>query len=143
MALVPHGFWIGGKGTLDNVLVVDLTLKRPAVTQRLRRDADGIEGLAFHPNGGFAVISCLETGQDLTKTSHLATVDLTQRLVRVLNYLPIKRVPERIKFSPDRSQRFVQTTFANHIVVFSVDGMNLIREPFVLPRTDTGPGMGC
>ncbi len=32
-ALVLHDFGIGGKGTLDDVLIVDLSLERPVVTQ--------------------------------------------------------------------------------------------------------------
>ena len=63
---------------LKNVLsVVDLTLERPIVTQRLRQVGDGLESLAFHPSGRFAVVTCLDKGPDVLVASHLATVDLT------------------------------------------------------------------
>ncbi len=138
IALVPHSFGIGGKGTLEDLLIVDLTLDRPKVIQRLRQVADGIESLAFDPNGRFAVISCLGTGMDISTTSHLATIDLTTRPVRVLSYIPVEPVPEGIEFTEDGSQLFVQTTFTNQIVVFDVKGMTLRRSPYVL-LTGYGP----
>lgn len=138
IALVPHSFGVGGKGTLDDLLIVDLRLDRPRVTQRLRQVADGIESLAFDPKGRFAVISCLGTGMDITRTSHPATVDLTTRPARILSYIPVEPVPEGIEFTEDGSQLFVQTTFTNHIVVFDVEGMTLRRSPYVL-FTGYGP----
>ncbi len=137
-ALVPHSFGVGGKGTLDDLLIVDLNVDPPKVTQRLRQVADGIESLAFDPKGCFAVISCLGTGADITTTSHLAIVDLTTQPARILSYIPVDPVPEGIEFTEDGSQLFVQTTFTNHIVVFDVEGMTLRRNPFVLP-TGYGP----
>jgi 6-phosphogluconolactonase (cycloisomerase 2 family) len=133
-ALVLHDFGVGGKGTLDDVLLVDLTLAKPEVTQRLPQVGDGLESLAFHPSGRFAVICCLNKGANITTTSHLATVDLTSRPLRVLNYLPIDPVPEGIEFTADGKQLFVQAALANHIVVFDVDAdaMLLQRSPFVL-----------
>jgi hypothetical protein len=131
-AIVPHDFGTGGKGMLDDVLIVDLSLPIPMVTQRLREVADGMESLAFHPSGRFAVIACLTKGPDVGTTSHLATIDLAVRPARVLNYMPIDPVPEGIEFTPDGSQLFVQTTLANHIALFHVDGMLLRRSPFVL-----------
>ena len=132
MAIVLHDFGDGGTGSLDDVLIVDLSLPRPRVTQRLPQLADGLESLAFHPSGQFVVISCLTKGPDVVTTSHLATIDLTERPVRLLNYMPVDPVPEGIEFTPDGSQLFVQTTLANHIVVYDVDGMILRRSPFVL-----------
>jgi hypothetical protein len=133
-ALVLHDFGVGGKGTLDDVLLVDLTLAKPEVTQRLPQVGDGLESLAFHPSGRFAVICCLNKGANITTTSHLATVELTSRPLRVLNYLPIDPVPEGIEFTADGKQLFVQAALANHIVVFDVDAdaMLLQRSPFVL-----------
>jgi DNA-binding beta-propeller fold protein YncE len=132
MALVLHDFGIGGKGTLDDVLVVDLSLDRPVVTQRVRQVGDGLESLAFHPSGRFAVVCCLDKGPDVAMASHLATLDLTTHPVRLLSHIPIEPVPEGIEFTPDGSKLFVQTTLANQIVVFDVDGMNLRRSPLVL-----------
>jgi sugar lactone lactonase YvrE len=59
-------------------------------------------------------------------------VDLTTHPARLLNHIPVDAVPEGIEFTADGSQLFVQTTLANHIMVFDVDGMNLRRSPFVL-----------
>ena len=137
---MPHSFGVGGKGTLDDLLIVDLSLNRPQVTQRLRQVADGIRGSGVSPKRCFAVISCLGTGMDITTTSHLATVDLTTRPASVLNYIPIDPVPEGIEFSADGLQLFVQTTFTNHVFVFDVDPQAnvLWRSPFVL-LTGYGP----
>ncbi len=131
-ALVLHDYGIGGKGTLDDVLIVDLSAERPVVTQRIRQVGDGLESLAFHPSGRFAVVCCLDKGPDIMMASHLATVDLTAHPARVLNHIPVDAVPEGIEFTADGSKLFVQTTLANHIMVFDVDGMNLHRSPFVL-----------
>ena len=132
VALVLHDYGIGGKGTLDDVLIVDLSLERPVVTQRLRQVGDGLESLAFHPSGRFAVVCCLDKGPDVATASHLATVDLTTHPARLLNHIPVDAIPEGIEFTADGSKLFVQTTLANHIMVFDVDGMNLRRSPFVL-----------
>ncbi len=138
IALVPHSFGVGGKGTLEDLLIVDLSLDRPIVTQRLCQVADGMESVAFHPSGRFAIVSCLGTGMDISTMSHLATLDLTTRPARILNYIPIEPVPEGIEFSPDGSQLFVQTTFANQVAVFDVDGLTLHRSRYVL-MTGYGP----
>jgi hypothetical protein len=131
-AIVLHDFGVGGKGTLDDVLIVDLTLDQPAVTQRIRQVADGLESLAFHPSGRFAVICCLDKGPDVATASHLATLDLTTTPARLLNAIPFEAIPEGIEFSAGGSQLFVQSTLANYIVVFDVDDMHLSRSPYVL-----------
>jgi DNA-binding beta-propeller fold protein YncE len=132
-AIVLHDWGIGGKGTRDDVLIVDLDRNPPAITERVCQVADGLESLAFHPSGRFAVISCLEKGSDAITTSHLAVIDVTTRPARLLSYIPIEPFPEGIEFTPDGSKLFVGTTLANHIVVFDVDGFALLRSPFVLP----------
>jgi len=43
-----------------------------------------------------------------------------------------------IEFSPDGSMLFVQATTAHHIDVYGVEGMKLVRGPYVL-RTGEGP----
>jgi len=132
-AIVLHDWGIGGKGTRDDVLIVDLDRNPPVITERVRQVADGLESLAFHPSGRFAVISCLEKMADLTTTSHLAVIDLATRPARLLSHIPIEPFPEGIEFTPDGSKLFVGATLANHIVVFDVDGFALRRSPFVLP----------
>jgi pimeloyl-ACP methyl ester carboxylesterase len=137
-AIVLHDMGEGGKGTLDDVLIVDLSGDTAAVTERVSQIADGLENVAVHPSGDFAVVCCLEGGLDVTSVSHLAVIDLTTRPARVLSYTPIELIPEGMEFTADGSQLFVGSTTAQHIAVFDVDGFTLRRSPFVL-RTGHGP----
>src|SRR5947208_2685996 len=58
--VIPNGFGGPSKGRLDPVFLADLTLDRPAVTEVIPQVADGIESVAVHPGGRFAVLSCLD-----------------------------------------------------------------------------------
>ena len=40
---------------LCDVLIADLTLERPRITQVVKQVGDGLESFAFHPNGKMAV----------------------------------------------------------------------------------------
>ena len=123
-------------GVLDDVLVLDLT-GDVRVSQSIVQVADGLESLAFHPSGDFAVVSCLNT-YGPSVTSHLAVIDLTGEGARLLHHLPIERIPEGIEFTPDGRKLFVGATLANHIVVYDVRGKDLFRSPYVL-TTGWGP----
>jgi DNA-binding beta-propeller fold protein YncE len=123
-------------GKLDDVLVLDLT-GDVRISQRISQVADGLESLAIHPSGEFAVVSCLDA-YGPSVTSHLAVIDLKGDEARVLHHLPIERIPEGIEFTPDGRRLFVGATLANHIVVFDVRGTDLIRSPYVL-TTGWGP----
>lgn len=138
--LAPNGFGQGRKGHLDDVLSIDMTLDPPEVTEVIPQAADGIESLAFHPSGRFAVIACLEELPPLALDtySHLAVIDLTSKPARLLYHVNVEGVPEGIEFTPDGSQLSVQCTSANHIAVFGVNGFQLKRGPFVI-RTGHGP----
>jgi WD40 repeat protein len=124
----------GTKGSLDDVLSIDMTMDPPMVTEVISQVADGIESLAFHPAGHMAVIACLEELPPLAHNtySHLAVVDLTTRPARLLYHVDVEAVPEGIEFTPDGSQLFVQTSSAHRIVVFDVDRFLLKRSPFVI-----------
>jgi len=130
----------GSKGTLDDILSIDMTLRQPRVTEIIGQVSDGLESIAFHPSGGFAVISCLQEDPMLAHDSysHLAVVDLKARPARVLYYVPVEPYPEGIAFTKDGNQLFVQLTTANHIASFDVEGMMLKRSPFVI-RVGHGP----
>lgn len=132
--LVPNGGGQGSKGTLDDILVVDMTMSPPTVTEVIPQVADGIESLAFHPSGRFAVISCLDDvpARAHLSFSHLAVVDMTSRPARVLYHVNVEPIPEGIEFTPDGSQLFVQLTHAHHIAVFDVEGLLIKRSPFNL-----------
>jgi DNA-binding beta-propeller fold protein YncE len=138
--LVPNGGGSGTKGTLDDVLSIDMTLSPPAVTEVIAQVADGIESVAFHPQGHMAVVACLEEFRIRAHNtySHLAVIDLTSKPARLLYHVNVEAIPEGIEFSPDGSQLFVGLTSANHIAVFDVDRFLIRRSPFVI-RVGHGP----
>ena len=138
--LMPNGSGIGTKGILDDILSIDMTMDPPMVTEVIRQVADGMESLAFHPNGHMAVVACLEEFRIRAHVtySHLAVVDLTKKPAEVLYYVNIEAVPEGIEFSPDGTQLFIGTTSGNHLTVFDVDDFTITRHPFVI-RVGHGP----
>lgn len=138
--IIPNGRHIGSKGTLAPVFLADATLEPPAVTEVIPQVADGIEGVAVHPSGKFAVLSCLEDSPRLVHQaySHLAVIDLAAQPARLLYHLDVESLPEGMEFSPDGSQLFVGLTYAHRIAVYDVDGLRLKRSPFVM-RVGHGP----
>jgi DNA-binding beta-propeller fold protein YncE len=138
--IIPNGWHNGSKGTLDPVFIADLTLEPPAVTEVVPQVGDGMEGVAVHPSGKFAVLSCLDDSPRLVHQaySHLAVIDLSSKPARLLYHLDVESLPEGMEFSPDGSQLFVGLTYAHRIVVFDVDGFRLKRNPFVI-RVGHGP----
>lgn len=138
--LVPNGSGIGTKGRLDDILIVDMSLDPPEATEVISQVADGIESLAFHPDGHIAVIACLEELPPLAHNTYsdLAVVDMTSSPPRLLYRIDVEAVPEGIEFTRDGSQLFVQLTQAHRIAVFDVDQFLLKRSPFVI-RVGHGP----
>jgi hypothetical protein len=59
-ALVLNGLATSGKPRLDDVLIVDLSLQTPMVTDVIPQVGDGLENVAVHPNGNMAVVSCID-----------------------------------------------------------------------------------
>src|SRR6185369_11717116 len=53
--IIPNGRHVGSKGTLDPVFLADVEHNPPTVTEVIPQVADGIEGVAVHPSGMFAV----------------------------------------------------------------------------------------
>lgn len=139
-ALVPNGFGSGSKGTLDDVHIIDMTLNPPQVTEVIPQVADGMESVAFHPQGHMAVIACLEEFRIRAHItySHLAVVDMTNSPPRILSYQNIEAIPEGIEFSPAGDKLFVGVTSGNHISVFDVEGLIIKRHPYVI-RVGHGP----
>ena len=133
--LSPNGKGLGSKGTLDDVLLVDMTITPPTVTNVIPQVADGMESVAVHPQGKLAVVACLDAHRGYC---HLAVIDLVASPARLLYHLDIEPIPEGMEFSPDGSKLFVGATTANRIVVFEVDGYMLKRSPFVI-RVGHGP----
>jgi DNA-binding beta-propeller fold protein YncE len=138
--IIPNGWHNGSRGALAPVFIANVTLKTPTVTEVVPQVADGIEGVAVHPSGKFAVLSCLEDSPRLVHQaySHLAVIDLTAKPARLLYHLDVESLPEGMEFSPDGSQLFVGLTYAHRIAVFDVDGFRLKRSPFVI-RVGHGP----
>ena len=117
-------------GLLDDVVVVDLT--ENIVVHSVGQVSDGLESVAIHPSGEFAVISSLNA-MPWSVTSHLAVISLLSDSAELLYSLPIEALPEGIEFSKSGEQLFVGSTLANHISVYKVEGMMLTRLPQVLP----------
>lgn len=138
--IIPNGWHNGSKGTLAPVFIADTMGEAPTVTEVIPQVADGIEGVALHPSGKFAVLSCLEDSPRLVHqaSSHLAVIDLNSRPARLLYHLDVESLPEGMEFSPDGSQLFVGLTYAHRIAVYDVDGLRLKRNPYVL-RVGHGP----
>ena len=144
--LIPNAAGVGTKGTLDEVLSVDMTRDPPMVTEVIPQVCDGIESLAYHPSGQFVVLSCLEEipagAAGLPKApvaySRLVVVDLTTRPTRRLYGVDVRGVPEGIEFTPDGTQLFVQLTAAHQLTVFDVEGSLLKKHPFSI-RLGHGP----
>ena len=134
-ALVLNGLGIAGKPPLDAVLSIDMIATPPTVTDIIPDVAQGLESLAFHPSGKFAVVTCL----DGPYTGHLAVIDLASPTMTILYYITVDAFTQGIEFSPDGSMLFVQSTKSNHINVYAVDGYKLTKHPYVL-RTGEGPG---
>jgi hypothetical protein len=138
--VIPNGWHNGSRGALAPVFIADVTLEPPSVAEVVPQVADGIEGVAVHPGGKFAVLSCLEDSPRLVHQaySHLAVIDLRSKPARLLYHLDVESLPEGMEFSPDGSQLFVGLTYAHRIAVFDVEGFRLKRNPFVL-RVGHGP----
>jgi hypothetical protein len=138
--IIPNGWHNGSRGALAPVFIADVTLDPPEVTDVIPQVADGIEGVAVHPGGKLAVLSCLEDSPRVVNQaySHLAVIDLASKPARLLYHLDVESLPEGMEFSPDGSQLFVGLTYAHRIAVFDVDGYRLRRSPFVM-RVGHGP----
>lgn len=134
-ALALNGLGIAGNPPLDAVLSIDMTATPPIVTDIIPNVAQGLESLAFHPSGKFAVVTCL----DGPYTGHLAVIDMASPTMTILYYITVDAFTQGIEFSPDGSMLFVQSTKSNHITVYAVDGYKLTKHPYVL-RTGEGPG---
>ena len=57
--VVLNGGGMSDKGRLDDVLSIDMTMATPEVTEVVPGVADGLESLAFHPDGKMVVVACL------------------------------------------------------------------------------------
>ena len=109
--------------TFDNginfadILIADLTLKKPKITGVIKQVGDGIESFAFHPNGKLAVATCLEK----TKNS-LAVIDISSEKPKILYYLDAAGGSQGIEFSPEGDKLFLGSPAHGRIEVYDVKG---------------------
>ena len=109
--------------TFDNginfadILIADLTLKKPKITGVIKQVGDGIESFAFHPNGKLAVATCLEK----TKNS-LAVIDISSKKPKILYYLDAAGGSQGIEFSPEGDKLFLGSPAHGRIEVYDVKG---------------------
>ena len=138
--VIPNGWHNGSRGALAPVFIAEVTPTSATVTEVVPQVADGIEGVAVHPSGKFAVLSCLEDSPRVVNQaySHLAVIDLSSKPVKLLYHLDVESLPEGMEFSPDGTQLFVGLTYAHRIAVFDVEGFRLKRSPYVM-RVGHGP----
>ena len=137
-ALTLNGWGIPAKGSLDDVLSIDLTLDKPMVTEVVPQVGDGLESIAYSPDGKLAVVTCLNYEPKASDgASSLAVLDLTSVPIRLLYHTDTAGAPQGIEFSPSGDKLFVGSPVANRIVVYDVDGFRIKRSPFFL---QTGHG---
>ena len=100
-----------------DVLIADLTLKKPKITRVIKQVCDGLESFAFHPNGKMAVATCLEK----TKNS-LAILDISDENPKVLYYLDAAGGSQGVEFTPEGDKLFLGSPAHGRIEVYDVVG---------------------
>ena len=102
---------------LCDVLIADLTLEKPRITQVIKQVGDGLESFAFHPNGKMAVVTCLEQ----TKNS-LAVLDIESNPPRLLYHLDAASSSQGVEFTPEGDRLFLGSPGHGRIEVYDVVG---------------------
>ena len=107
-----------GNGTdFCDILIADLTLKKPMITNVVKQVADGVESFAFHPNGKMAVATGLSRDHNC-----IAVLDIKSSPARLLYTLDAKGIGQGIEFTPEGDKLFVGSAIAGRIEVFDVTG---------------------
>ena len=113
-ALISQRTYDNGIDFAD-ILIADLTLKKPKITDVIKQVGDGIESFAFHPNGKMAVATCLEK-----RKNSLAVLDISSDNPRVLYYLDAAGGSQGIEFSPEGDKLFLGSPAHGRIEVYDV-----------------------
>jgi len=113
-ALISQRTYDNGIDFAD-IFIVDLTLKKPKITDVIKQVGDGIESFAFHPNGKMAVATCLEK-----RKNSLAVLDVSSDNPRVLYYLDAAGGSQGIEFSPEGDKLFLGSPAHGRIEVYDV-----------------------
>ena len=108
---------------LSDILIVDLTLDKPAITSVIKHVGPGVESFAFHPNGKMAVATCL----GVYKNS-IAVLDIASKPARLLYHLDAGGVGQCIEFTPEGDKLFVGSNAASRIEVYDVMGEFELRK---------------
>ena len=108
---------------LSDILIVDLTLDKPAITSVIKHVGPGVESFAFHPNGKMAVATCL----GVYKNS-IAVLDIASKPARLLYHLDAGGVGQGIEFTPEGDKLFVGSNAASRIEVYDVMGEFELRK---------------
>ena len=111
---------------LADVLIVDLTLEKPMVTEVIKQVGDGLESFAFHPDGKMAVVTCLEK----SSKNSLAVLDIESKPAKVLYYLDAAAFSQGVEFTPEGDKLFLGSTRNARIEVYDVLGdFELVKNP--------------
>jgi WD40 repeat protein len=113
-ALISQRTYDNGIDFAD-ILIADLTLKKPKITGVIKQVGDGIESFAFHPNGKMAVATCLEK-----RKNSLAVLDVSSENPKVLYYLDAAGGSQGIEFSPEGDKLFLGSPAHGRIEVYDV-----------------------
>ena len=108
---------------LSDILIVDLTLGKPAITSVIKHVGPGVESFAFHPNGKMVVATCL----GVYKNS-IAVLDIASKPARLLYHLDAGGVGQGIEFTPEGDKLFVGSNAASRIEVYDVMGEFELRK---------------
>jgi len=108
---------------LSDILIVDLTLDKPAITSVIKHVGPGVESFAFHPNGKMVVATCL----GVYKNS-IAVLDIASKPARLLYHLDAGGVGQGIEFTPEGDKLFVGSNAASRIEVYDVMGEFELRK---------------
>ena len=118
---------------LSDILIVDLTLDKPAITSVIKHVGPGVESFAFHPNGKMAVATCL----GVYKNS-IAVLDIASKPARLLYHLDAGGVGQGIEFTPEGDKLFVGSNAASRIEVYDVMGEFELRKNQKFLKTGYG-----
>ena len=100
-----------------DILIADLTLKKPKITSVIKQVCDGLESFAFHPNGKMAVATCLEKSKN-----SLAVLDISDKNAKVLYYLDAAGGSQGVEFTPEGDKLFLGSPAHGRIEVYDVIG---------------------
>ena len=118
---------------LSDILIVDLTLDKPAITSVIKHVGPGVESFAFHPNGKMVVATCL----GVYKNS-IAVLDIASKPARLLYHLDAGGVGQGIEFTPEGDKLFVGSNAASRIEVYDVMGEFELRKNQKFLKTGYG-----